>query len=146
VLRRLRPLDRVLLFTLVPLWLVCFALKIRVGDGVSFNYGVIPSESRDSYPTVVRIPTARSDMPGPVPGDRLIRFGREDLRGASFVAMLARAVNETNEELQLEVDYEHSGRRATAVIQLSSQRLWWLGIPVRGGVCVCRSDLSTACS
>ena len=74
-LKRLRPLDRALLLTLVPLWCVCFGLQLVVGFSGRFVESTVawqmaPAEGRERYPTLVA-----SEAPDTAVGDRVLRVG-----------------------------------------------------------------------
>ena len=116
-MRRLATLDRVLLATLVPLWIAVFALHVRqvVLTGLA-EPPVYAWASRepDGYPTVGAFrPELHGRSVGLEIGDRLLRVGDVDLRGAGYLRFYAATLAETDAALQVPVVFERDGEQRT---------------------------------
>jgi len=92
--RRLRPLDLVALVVVVPLWCMClwFHLGLVLRGDLAWLPVVVEATGEGSAPVVIDF------WPGSVPtpealavGDRVLRAGRHDLRGAGPVGFLVHA-------------------------------------------------------
>ena len=78
---------RVLLLVLVPFWLLCFTLAVRsvASHAGSTPFRVTVWQSADEYPEIVQFApfVAVAEESGLRRGDRIVRIGDEDLRGAN---------------------------------------------------------------
>ncbi len=125
---RLRSHELVLLAIVVPVWLAGFGLFVVEGvrGGPHQTHLLVgPPDGADAYPTVARYRPGYVPRPGGVgPGDRLIRFGSHDLRGAMpwtvYAHLFAEAVDG-----RVEVAYERAGVPATSSEVLVSSGSFW---------------------
>jgi class 3 adenylate cyclase len=118
-----RPSRRelALLAVLTLIWTACFALFVREivrGGPPQTHLLVGPPDGPDAYPIVAILRPGYAPTPdGVSPGDRLIRIGDTDLRGAmpwSVYGSLYAAADAS----RVSMEYERDGRRATAVEHL----------------------------
>jgi hypothetical protein len=117
--RRLRPIDRVLLPTLTLLWVVCFALGVRtqIRGGPLAPSLELSVESDASYPVLTGAyaqivhPTDPLAPAGLRPGDRLLRVGDADLRGVGTFGFSGRALDEAGRGLRVPLLFERNGQR-----------------------------------
>jgi hypothetical protein len=126
--RRLRPLDAVLLAVLVPLWLVCFVLYVN--EAVRGRLARVPvyvwaPENAEGYPTVrgFRLGT-EVETSGLVVDDRLLRVGKADLRGVGPFGFVARAYEEASPDLRVLVTFERAGERGETSLRLVPIAYW----------------------
>jgi class 3 adenylate cyclase len=126
-MRRLRPLDKVLLGILAPIWIVCFGLSMRSalrGTAFSSVYVSRP-ESVDDYPGVAGFkPWLKGAASGLQVGDRLLRLGNADLHGVGPLAFYTRVAQEAGREKRLPVLFERGGQRDTTVLPLGSHTIY----------------------
>jgi class 3 adenylate cyclase len=133
MLRRLRPLDRVLLFTLVPLWLACFGFQLRAavhGGFPTLDFWVSSAESADSYPIVYKViqPGSPSSS-GLVTSDRLIKVGRAELRGVTTLGFFGRVYEEVDDQLRVRLEVQRGKEAREVMLQLVPYPLWWRVTP-----------------
>jgi signal transduction histidine kinase/CheY-like chemotaxis protein len=138
--RRLGTLDRVLLATLLPLWIAVFALHVRqiVLTGLA-EPPVYAWESRapDGYPTVGAFrPQLHGWETGLEIGDRLLRVGRVDLRGAGYLEFYAATLAETDASLEVPVTFERRGEQHTLMLAMRRPAIAWYWIPALLGTAV----------
>lgn len=148
MLRRLRPLDRVLLFTLVPLWLVCAALTLREIDRTGLPavpIDVMGAASSADYPIVVgKSPWAPafSERDEPSAGDGLLRLGEEDLRGVTRLGALARLLEAAGEGPVVPLVVLRAGHEIEVSLRLSPTfRGPWLPLIVPLATVLCSISL-----
>ena len=128
-MKRLGPLDRALLLTLVPLWLVCFGLHVKevhLTGMAQVPLNVYPAWSADDYPTVARV--FLPDYQDLQPGDRLIRAADEDLGGVGVAGFFARA-HELDRDLSLSLLVERAGERRQVELPLYPMPFPWSRAP-----------------
>jgi class 3 adenylate cyclase len=129
--KRLRPLDRALLFILVPLWGCWFALYLN-----NLSRGRV-----GFLPIVVSVPENPNDYPrvrgfwgepwGNLKiGDHLVRIGGENLRGVWPVGFFARAFKETEAAHRVPVVFMRAGRRYESVLSRRPDPFPWEAIPI----------------
>src|SRR5262245_15073306 len=103
----LRRVDVILLCTLVPCWVAAFALHVRQvmrGRLAWVPVYVSRSTDADGFPVVVGFrPETSRDETGLEHGDRLMRAGNADLRGAGPVDFVARVQEQADETLRVPV-------------------------------------------
>lgn len=134
-MRRLRPLDKALLVTLVPLWTLFFALYVNRlvhGRGVVFVPLVVSaSENADGYPTVSWIwRETGSAAPGLAVGDQLLRLGNADLRGVGPLGFLARSYEEVSSAaLPVPISFLRTGEHHETLLGLRSIASSWQFLP-----------------
>jgi hypothetical protein len=127
-LKRLRLLDVVLLATLVPLWLACFALHVRevaYGRLARVAVWVTDPQTADSYPVVRGFWGPQAESSGLAVGDQLVRLGQTDLRGVSpldFLALLTK-----NPSLRCKFPSLSCGQVSPAIPSFVSIRFYRLG-------------------
>jgi class 3 adenylate cyclase len=133
-MRRLRPLDAVLLVVLVPLWVVCFTLYVKVvarGRLAWVPVSVRAPENAESYPTVREfLPGTGAGGSGLVIGDRLIRLGQADLRGVGPFGFVARAYEEAGSDLRVPVAFVRAGEQGETSLSLTPIASPWLFLPL----------------
>lgn len=139
-MRRLGTLDRVLLATLLPLWVAVFALHVRqiVLTGLA-EPPVYAWESRapGGYPTIGAFrPQLHGAETGLEIGDRLLRVGRVDLRGAGYLQFYAATLAETDAALQVPVTFERHGEQHTLMLAMRRPAIAWYWIPALLGTAV----------
>jgi class 3 adenylate cyclase len=130
MLSRLRPIDRVLVLTLVPLWVVCFGLSIKTqlaGGGIA-AIG-LSVEDHASYPVVtgefsVMHISSPLEASGLEPGDRLIRAGELDLRGLGTTSFMSTTRDASNSASFVALTYERDGHRRETRLPLVSVSLF----------------------
>jgi signal transduction histidine kinase len=120
--------DRWLLGTLVPLFLVCFALHVHEvrRSGLAQLPVWALADPVGGPPAVggFRIETDSRDS-GLLPGDRLLRVGDTDLRGAGYVEFDARVLAETGALGEARLVFERAGVRAETTIQPRARPYAW---------------------
>jgi class 3 adenylate cyclase len=118
-----------LLMLLAPVWLVGFALELRVlaTDRVAAWPGVVVKApaSPDEYPVVVAFQDWERDASGLMLGDRLVRIGDSDLRGVGPFGFAARARAEAFGDLEAPVGYIHNGESHEATLRLRPHPVGW---------------------
>jgi hypothetical protein len=130
-LSRLEPLDKALLGTLLPIWLACFALHVRevVRTGYVVPPVLVSPQRGDEYPHVGgTMPPPDGWVAQPVlqAGDRLLRVGEMDLRGAGYFEFNAAMLERAGPDLRVPVELERRGERVTLEVALSHS-------PIPGG-------------
>src|SRR5262245_1893805 len=138
--RRLATLDRVLLATLVPLWITVFALHVRqiALTGLA-EPPVYAWEARepDGYPMVGAYrPQLHGANTGLEIGDRLLRVGKVDLRGAGYLRAYAATLAETDSSLHVPVTFERHGVPHTLLLAMRRPTIAWYWIPALLGTAV----------
>jgi signal transduction histidine kinase/ActR/RegA family two-component response regulator len=138
--RRLATLDKLLLATLVPLWTAVFALHVRqvVLTGLA-EPPVYAWESSDpdGYPVVGAYrPQLHGRETALAIGDRLLRVGRVDLRGASYLRFFAATLAETDAALEVPLTFERGGERHTLMLAMRRPAIAWYWIPALLGTAI----------
>ena len=131
-MRRLGPIDRALIFTLVPIWAFWFALYLnnlarsRVAD-IPIDVSVPPGP--DDYPTLLGfwggVPRG-GPWGGLQVGDRLLTVGQADLRGVWPVGFVARVYKETDASLHLPLIFMRAGLRHKSQLSLKTDPFPWV--------------------
>lgn len=132
-MRRLGLIDKWLLGTLLPIWLICFTLHVRQVARTGLALPPVfaaPARGADDYPHVggLRPGTFISD-PGLQVGDRLLRVGDADLRGVGYIGFYAAALAQSGTHLSVPVEFERAGQRALIALPLSRAPLPWFRVP-----------------
>jgi class 3 adenylate cyclase len=140
--KRLKPLDRVLVAVLLPLWAVLFALHVKYaaeGRAAWLFLGAVVHSAEDaaSYPSVGSVAHDASvltwaEVSGLQPGDRLIRLGNADLRGVGTIGFFARATEQAADDHWVSVVAERGGetRQGEWALQGPARPRWWWDLPV----------------
>jgi hypothetical protein len=132
--RRLGPFDKLLLWTLLPVWVVCFSLHVRelVRTGLAqVPVYVTPAQSALDYPVVASFHLeSQGQTSGLELGDRVLRIGETDLRGAGFVDFNAITLEEAASARRVEVEVERRGARQRLSLMLPTLALPWWRIPL----------------
>jgi class 3 adenylate cyclase len=130
--RGLRPLDRVLIATLVPFFLVMLALQLREGlatGGMRDILVRVSSAPADGFPAVEAFFSPRIEGGSLEVGDRIAKLDDRSLLGVRAFDFNARATLAARrpEGVSIEVvrGDEHFGARLFA----SSRPIWWLQFP-----------------
>ena len=130
MLSRLRPLDRALLLTLLPIWALFLVLHtINAFEGRLVEPGVYvgSSPTPGGYPVVrsLRIATPAGSS-GLAVGDELLRIGDRDLRGARPVRFFALAMEAIGPDQSSTVVYRRGQETRTLTLQYTP-----LPLPIR---------------
>ncbi len=121
---RLAPFDKALVWILVPLWIVCFALSVRTqlrGGGVAIV--AVSIEDSESYPT---LSGERRGYPnqfaaaGLKTGDRLIQLGDADLRGVGALGIYALRMGQGTGDVSVPLVFERDGETHETSLSLPS--------------------------
>jgi class 3 adenylate cyclase len=124
----------ILLVTLVPCWIVAFALQAR--QVVSGRLAWVPfyvshPTGPDRLPVVVGFrPESSPAETGLQLGDRLVRAGGAELRGVGPVGVVARIGEQADEELRVQLVYERGDGVGTVLLRLESVPFAWRFIPL----------------
>src|SRR6266536_1981361 len=106
-MRRLQPLDLMLVVTLVSLWVMSFALYLREvvrGDLARVPIFISSPKRGDAYPTVYGFrPGMGAETAGLLVGDQLLRVGNADLRGVGPLGFVASMYEAADAELRVPV-------------------------------------------
>jgi hypothetical protein len=125
-MRRSRSVDRLVLATLLPLVLGFLALGAidRLHHPSAFpSFYTSGATGPESYPVV----GGDLDPSAPVArGDRLIRVGDKDLRGASRVEVLRLLRPHLRGEGSVPIELERAGARLQVRAHPVADRYWWL--------------------
>ncbi len=128
-MRRLRPLDRVLLGVGLPLWIVCFGLHVKEWSRGRLAW--IPL-TVSGAPTPDAPPMVSGFLPGMhggalelEPGDRLLRAGRADLRGVGPFGFAAATWSQAGSDGSVELEVQRVGERRVLRIQLLPVGMGW---------------------
>ena len=127
--RRLSAADRLLLVGLLAIWCVVFALHVReirrVG-AVQVPVFAAPGEGADAYPTVggFRLERDTSGTQLEV-GDRLLRIGDRDLKGAGYFGFDAIAFEAAGTSLELPLVFERAGERCETTLRMRPSESPW---------------------
>ena len=129
-----------LLATMVPLWVAVFALHIRqvVLTGLA-EPPVYAWASREpgGYPVVGAFrPELHADTVGLQVGDRLVRVGDVDLRGAGYLRFYAATLAQADDTLRVPVVFERDGQQRTLLLALRRPAIAWYWIPALLGTAV----------
>jgi signal transduction histidine kinase len=130
--RRLSATDRLLLGGLLPLYLVAVVLHgLEVARSGLAQLPVYVTPARDGgYPTVggYRIETDPSGS-GLELGDRLVRVGDADLRGAGFLRFDAIALARTTPDRPTRLVFERGGAQHEVLLRARPHAHPWFRIP-----------------
>ena len=132
-MRRVPLLDRILLLVLLPLWALCLGLSVQTilrGDHIA-HVTVLPPENDDSYPTLAGYRPYAARGRELLAGDRLLRVGDTDLRGASPVDFQIEVLAGTRGGEAVPVRFERDGvvRESLLPVGPYAHVIWpWLPI------------------
>lgn len=126
LVKNLKPIDRVLLAVLLPLWVVCFSLSVRsaVRDAFFPFFLSADAATPSEYPRVIAV--ARLGTGGAstlAVGDTLLRVGGADLRGASTVDVRYHLGRQTGSGGHVMALAERGGRQVELILPGVSFRL-----------------------
>jgi class 3 adenylate cyclase len=131
--RRLEPVDWLLIGTLLPICL--YGVVMTVGCGLRSPLAQLPftvssAPSSEAYPVVRRVlTTATGDPPGLAAGDRVVRLGPDDLRGLSAAAFIRRSAAAAAGSRSLPFTIDRQGTRFERVVELVPMPPWWGTLP-----------------
>lgn len=136
---RVNRLGLFLLATLVPIWVVAFGLHLKqVAAGRLAWVGVFVScpRSDKEYPIVRGFwpGTDAAESSGLEPGDRVLRVGSTDLRGADPIGFVAHALAQADKRLNVAVVFERDGATNETSLALTPARYPWRIAPFIAGV------------
>ncbi|MDJ0866278.1 MAG: adenylate/guanylate cyclase domain-containing protein [Myxococcota bacterium] len=133
-MRRLAPADRLLLLVLLPLWGAAFVLhvgEIRRTGAVQVPVFAAPPRGDDPYPRVGGFRLERQSAgTGLEVGDRLLRVGDADLRGAGYFRFDAITFDEAGEALEAPLVFERAGERRETRLRLRVSAAPWARVPL----------------
>jgi hypothetical protein len=124
-MRRSRSLDRWLLGTLLPAYLLIQAAGIEAHRASGFRalpFSFTGAQGAEGHPIVS---SSRTPMAAVRPGDHLLRLGQVDLRGLSRTEVSHRAIP-LRKAGSFEVELKRDGTRLTAAVE-------WFETPTGGG-------------
>ncbi len=128
-----RPLaDKVLIAVLLPLIAVCTFLHLREVRRSGLPQPPVYATSRgaDAYPVVGGLRFERgADWAGLELGDRLIRIGDTDLRGAGYIGFDAHALHEAGAAGAAPLVFERTGQRREMSLAMQRPALPWYRVP-----------------
>ncbi len=129
---RLTARDQWLLATMLPLFAVVFAAHVEetARTGLA-QLPVFAQWHPGDYPRVAtyRLETDSSGS-GLEPGDRLIRLGERDLRGAGYLSFDAIGLARTSPGRPVPLVFERDGRRQTVPLEARPHPQRWARIPI----------------
>src|SRR5216683_3482776 len=130
-MKRLGAIDKVLLFLLVPIWGFWFAISLY--NLAHDRIGVLPIVV--SAPTIANpYPVVRGFQYEPWGnlkiGDRLLRIGREDLRGVWPIGLFSRVQKEMDPRLRVSIVFDRDGQRHQELVTLFQVPFPWQATPV----------------
>jgi signal transduction histidine kinase/CheY-like chemotaxis protein len=129
-MRRLAPWDRALLLGVVALWGACFAAALYAALGPGLHE--IPLQASDApgpdgYPAITELPPpAHAPVLEARAGDRVLRAGGVDLRGASGLRTLLHAFSEMDAAGSLRLLVDRGGEPREVEIRTVSVAYWFL--------------------
>jgi signal transduction histidine kinase len=138
--RPLATIDKILLATMVPLWVAVFALHVRqvVLTGLA-EPPVYAWAAREpgGYPIVGAFrPELHAGTVGLQVGDRLVRVGDVDLGGAGYLRFYAATLAQADDTLRVPVVFERDGQQHTLLLALRRPAIAWYWIPALLGTAV----------
>jgi class 3 adenylate cyclase len=112
---RLKPLDRVIVLFILPVWAIFFVLHVNnaIHGGRLSEPGiyVLGSEDPDGYPVVRSLRAATpAGSSGLQLGDELLRIGDSDLRGIGPLRFFAHAMRAVSPDYQAPLVYRRDGQ------------------------------------
>jgi signal transduction histidine kinase/CheY-like chemotaxis protein len=126
--------DKALVWTLLPLFGICFALHVREIRRTGLAQPpvfAVPGPGGDGYPRVGGLRLERGiGWRGLQRGDALIQVGDADLRGVGHVGFDAIALEQAGAALEAPLVYERDGRRETTSLRMQPYALPWFRIPL----------------
>ena len=132
-MRRLAPIDKALLLTVVPLWVIAFALSLSTAARqVHFSHAMVSaSASAADYPIVVGFRPYLASEPELRVGDKLLRLGDRELRGISAFAFQVEVLSATQGDSGVVVLFEREGQRREGRLPVGPYAvLIWPTLPV----------------
>lgn len=123
--------DKLLLGTLLPLWLVFFCAMFRaVWVEAPYSPARLQfSTSSDDYPVVLSVVPWLQATSALRDGDRLLRAGDSDLRGVGQIGLEQLLPAVTGRSHSVDVSFERTGKRQAAALRLGSVRDFWWKLP-----------------
>src|SRR5262249_5070260 len=138
--RRLATIDKILLATMVPLWVAVFALHVRqvVLTGLAEPpVYVWAARESDGYPVVGAFrPELHAETVGLRIGDRLGGVGGVGVAGAGCLRGYAPLLARAEDTLRVPVVFERDGQRHTLSLALRRPAIAWYWIPALLGTAV----------
>ncbi len=130
--RRLRPLDRVLIATLVPFFLLVLALQLREGlatGGMQDILVRVSSAPADGFPVVEALFSPQIEGGSLEVGDRIAKLDNRSLLGVSMFEFSARATLAARRPEGAHIEVVRGEERFRATLFASSRQIWWLAFP-----------------
>jgi signal transduction histidine kinase/CheY-like chemotaxis protein len=132
VARLTRP-DRLLLWTLLPLFAVCLGLHVREihRSGLALPGVFATPGGADGYPVVGGVKLERGEGEAALRvGDRLLQIGDVDLRGAGYLSFDAIALEQAGATLSAPLRFERDGVVRSTELPMRGYELPWYRVPV----------------
>jgi class 3 adenylate cyclase len=130
--RRLRPLDRVLIATLVPFFLVMLGLQLHEGlvtGGMRDILVRVSSAPADGFPAVEAQFSPRVEGRPLEVGDRIAKLDGRPLLGVRTFEFNARATLAARRPEGVSIEVVRGEERFGATLFASSRPIWWLQFP-----------------
>jgi class 3 adenylate cyclase len=130
--RRLRPLDRVLIATLVPFFLVVLGLQLREGlatGGMRDTLVRVSSAPADGFPALEAQFSPRVEGRALEVGDRIVKLDGRPLLGVRSFEFNARATLAARRPEGVSIEVVRGEERFGATLFASSRPIWWLQFP-----------------
>jgi signal transduction histidine kinase len=123
--------TRWILFGLFPLAFLVLGLHVRevVRTGLAQPPVYASPMGAGAYPIVGGMTVETRGHTELQVGDRLIRIGDRDLRGAGYLAFMGSAFEQAGADLRAPVVYERQGERRGTVLELTPFTVPWLRVP-----------------
>lgn len=128
-----RPLDRLLLAILLPVWFAVFSLHVWAVfyTGLAQPGFFIINPAADEYPQIGGLrPEQGSATGGLRVGDRLRRAGARDLKGVGNIAFDAAAITEAGPSGSVSIEFERNHQRESVELRLVPLAAPWMRIPM----------------
>jgi len=138
-MRQLGPLAKTLVAVWLLVWLAGLAVYgHRLAHGQIGKHALLVTAPKDAdgYPVLrgVRPTTGTLDRlvagePRPALGDRVLRVGERDLRGAGQLRFEALALDQTGPDLRVSLTLERDGERIETWVEAAREPVTWSGLP-----------------
>ena len=124
-MRRLRPLDWLLLGTLLPAWAVCLVLHVEMGPSLKFP----PIEL-----TIRSLDGAQNLRVGDLDAGEVIRIEDHGLRGASPATVYAIGLEKAESTGRVSVTFLAANGERTLILESPPDPWWWRLLPYGIGI------------
>jgi len=140
--KRLRPLDALLVGLVVPIWGAWFLFQVYAEFANRTAWvpvNVAAARSATDYPIVTWVNPYWAGRGGLAVGDMLIRAGDEQFRGIGYLGFQARVREAAGESFRVPVTIERAGERREIVLDVgwrtsTFRRLWMIFTVLASGI------------